>query len=141
MWRVFDVFVTCCDVWDWRNKRKESSNNYIYKTSVHVRPLRYQFDKAVRVRYQLGNLLFFFGGIWFLKENTFHLEDIISVSRSSRTSYLPIYSIGLFDVAKNGIICIISQNSEFTWKLIFRTRKVHSLSFQKQQKVTPFYSF
>ena len=93
LWCIHDV----CDVWDSRNKRKESSNNYIYKTSVHVRPLHYQFDKAVRASRKIR-------GIWFLKQSTFHLEDIISVSRSSRTLSLPIHSIGLFDVAKNGIL-------------------------------------
>ena len=39
-----------------------------------------------------------------LNLKTFHLEDIISVSRPSRMLYFPIYSIGLFDVVKNGMV-------------------------------------
>ena len=37
--------------------------------------------------------------------------------------------------------CIISRNCENTWKLISRTRQVHSLPLKKQQKVIPFYAF
>ena len=80
----------------------------------------------------IGKFLIFSRGIWFLKQITFHLEDILSVSTSSRTFYWPIYSIAFW--------CFKERNCEITWKLIFRTRQVHSLFLQKQQKVTPFYA-
>ena len=85
----------------------------------------------------LGKFLIFSRGIRFLKQNTFHLEDIISVSRSSSTLYLPIYSIGLFGVAKSGIV--LSRKIVRSLENWFLERGRFTL--WKQQKVAPFYAF
>ena len=98
MWRVCDVFVTC-EIQEIKEKKVQITT--FTKLQSMSDPCIINLTKLLG---HLGKFLIFSRGIWFLKQNNFHLEDIISVSRWSRTLYLPIYSIGLFHVAKNGIV-------------------------------------
>ena len=87
----------------------------------------------------LRKFLFFSREIWFLKQNTFHLENIIPVSRGSRRLYLAIYSIELFHVAKNGIV--LSREIMRSLKNWFLGQGRFTFCPSKSSRVTPFYAF